>query len=88
MEEARKWEHHKQSDCFVLFILSHGSEGGVYGTDGESLPIKDVWKSFSAAKCPDLIGKTKIVLLSGMSRRFVSNFHHGDKIELKPAFIN
>ena len=61
MDVACKWEHHKQSDCFVLFFLSHGkAEGMVFGADGEPISIRDIWNSFNGKKCKELIEKPKM----------------------------
>ena len=51
---------HRRHNCFVCCILSHGSIGVIYGTDGKTVPIKDLTDYFKAASCPSLSGKPKM----------------------------
>lgn len=53
---------HRNSDCFVCTILSHGEEGSVYGTNGK-LPIADVFEPFNGHNCPGLVEKPKIFFI-------------------------
>ena len=50
-------------DCFVCVILSHGSEGGVYGVDDEIIYIKAITSLFRRDECYSLKGKPKIFLI-------------------------
>lgn len=51
---------HRQFDCLVFCILSHGSTGAVYGTDSISVLIKDITACFTASRCPTLAEKPKL----------------------------
>lgn len=55
-EESTQTEH---GDCFILFALSHGRKGQVFGMDGEPLDIdNDIIRPFE--ECMALKGKPKI----------------------------
>lgn len=56
-------EDHKQYNCFVCCILSHGKEGGVFGVDGELLPFKMLTLPFKPNNCPSLNGKPKLFFI-------------------------
>lgn len=57
-EYSRK--DHRQFDCLVFCILSHGTTGAVYGTDSNSVRIKDITACFTASRCPSLAEKPKL----------------------------
>lgn len=50
-------------DCLVCCVLSHGSEGGVYGVDGSIVSIKDLMQPFNGEMCPSLFKKPKIFFI-------------------------
>ena len=50
-------------DCFVLFVLSHGAEGIVYGSDGSSIRIRSLIEAFLPKQCPRLLGKPKLFFI-------------------------
>ncbi|XP_039273151.2 caspase-6-like [Styela clava] len=52
---------HKDYDCFIMVLLSHGDDGKIYGTDG-LVEIKKIVDSFRGESCPSLAGKPKIFL--------------------------
>ncbi|XP_078697446.1 uncharacterized protein LOC144925343 [Branchiostoma floridae x Branchiostoma belcheri] len=52
---------HSSYDCFVLFLLSHGTETGVLGTDGQHVPVDSIISSFQA--CKSLVGKPKLFFI-------------------------
>ena len=54
---------HSAYDCFVLWLLSHGKDGHIFGADGETVPIETVWDRFSNAQCPALKGKPKLICI-------------------------
>ena len=55
---------HKNYDCFVCCILSHGSSMGIYGTDGgEPLGMDYIRQSFRGNSCSSLHGKPKIFFI-------------------------
>ncbi|KFQ30388.1 Caspase-8, partial [Mesitornis unicolor] len=65
-EEIRKTvniyqcEDHKDKDCFVCCILSHGKKGIIYGVDGQEVPIRELTTSFTGQNCHSLAGKPKV----------------------------
>ncbi|NWR72376.1 CASP8 protein, partial [Centropus unirufus] len=65
-EEIRKTvntyrhEDHKDKDCFVCCILSHGKKGIIYGVDGQEVPIQELTASFTGRNCRSLAGKPKV----------------------------
>ncbi|XP_029434788.1 caspase-9 [Rhinatrema bivittatum] len=61
---------HSHLDCCLVVILSHGCEarhiqfpGGVYGTDGASIPVEKIVKYFDGSQCPSLRGKPKLFII-------------------------
>lgn len=54
---------HKNKDCFICCILSHGDLGIVYGTDGREASIYELTSYFTGSKCPSLAGKPKIFFI-------------------------
>uniref|UniRef100_A0A8C4XVH4 Caspase-8 n=1 Tax=Falco tinnunculus TaxID=100819 RepID=A0A8C4XVH4_FALTI len=65
-EEIRKTvniyqrEDHKDRDCFVCCVLSHGKRGIIYGVDGQEVPILELTTSFTGQNCHSLAGKPKV----------------------------
>ncbi|NWW45331.1 CASP8 protein, partial [Pedionomus torquatus] len=65
-EEIRKTvdiyqcKDHKDRDCFVCCILSHGKKGVIYGVDGQEVPIQELTTSFTGENCCSLLGKPKV----------------------------
>ena len=56
-------EDHSNYDCFVLCLMSHGSEGFVYGADGERVLLETVRNLFSNSRCSTLNGKPKLFVI-------------------------
>ena len=56
-------EDHSNYDCFVLCLMSHGSEGFVYGADGERVLLENVRDFFSNSRCITLQGKPKLFVI-------------------------
>ena len=55
--------NHKKYDCFVLCVLSHGSEKGIAGTDEEYISMEYIRQSFVGNYCPSLHGKPKVFFI-------------------------
>ncbi|XP_063788668.1 caspase-8-like [Pseudophryne corroboree] len=55
--------NHEESDGFVCCLLTHGDKGTVYGTDGHSVPIRDLTSCFCSSSCPSLEGKPKLFFI-------------------------
>ncbi|NXG71467.1 CASP8 protein, partial [Baryphthengus martii] len=56
-------EDHKDRDCFVCCILSHGKKGIIYGVDGQEVPIQELTTSFTGQNCRSLAGKPKVFFI-------------------------
>ena len=54
---------HKDYDCFVLWLMSHGQDGQFYAADGQTVPIDTVRDYFNSTKCLTLKGKPKIIFI-------------------------
>ncbi|XP_002737985.3 caspase-3-like, partial [Saccoglossus kowalevskii] len=54
---------HRDCDCLVIAILSHGDDGIVHGTDGESVAIESLTEYFHGDRCPSLVGKPKLFFI-------------------------
>uniref|UniRef100_A0A8C9GBH6 Caspase-8 n=1 Tax=Pavo cristatus TaxID=9049 RepID=A0A8C9GBH6_PAVCR len=60
MQAWQRSEDHKDRDCFVCCILSHGESGAVYGKDGKLVSIRTIMAYFTAKQCPQLTEKPKL----------------------------
>ncbi|NXC01265.1 CASP8 protein, partial [Orthonyx spaldingii] len=54
---------HKNMDCFVCFILSHGEKDKIKGVDDECVNIEDLVSLFTGTNCPSLAGKPKVFII-------------------------
>lgn len=54
---------HRQMDCVVCCVLSHGREGSVCGVDGITVKLKELMESLNALMCPTLAGKPKLFFI-------------------------
>uniref|UniRef100_A0A8C8T1G1 Caspase 10 n=1 Tax=Pelusios castaneus TaxID=367368 RepID=A0A8C8T1G1_9SAUR len=63
MQEWQSMEEHRDRDCFVCCILSHGESGSVYGIDEQQVPIRTIMSYFSAIQCPQLAEKPKLFFI-------------------------
>ncbi|KAG7467394.1 hypothetical protein MATL_G00152870 [Megalops atlanticus] len=50
-------------DAFVCCVLSHGTQQGVYGHDGQLVPVPEILSAFNGAGCPALAGKPKVFFI-------------------------
>ncbi|XP_041638352.1 caspase-3-like [Cheilinus undulatus] len=55
-------EDHSQSASFACVLLSHGEEGGIYGTDGFE-KIENFTRYFKGDRCSTLVGKPKLFFI-------------------------
>jgi hypothetical protein len=62
MNEMGK-RNHDQYDSFVCCILSHGTAGHVFGTDGVKVSLDTLTQSIDAKHCPTLRNKPKLFFL-------------------------
>ncbi|NXF83929.1 CASP8 protein, partial [Sclerurus mexicanus] len=54
---------HRNMDCFVCFIFSHGEKDKIKGVDDEFVNLKDLVSCFSESNCPSLAGKPKVFFI-------------------------
>ena len=62
LTEVSKLDH-RNYDCLMVAILTHGEKDELYGTDDKSIPVEDLTKLFYGDQCPSLVGKPKIFIL-------------------------
>ncbi|EDV48822.1 caspase-3 [Drosophila erecta] len=55
-------EDHSENDCFVLAVMSHGTEGKVYAKD-MSYPVERLWNPFLGDNCKTLKNKPKLFFI-------------------------
>ena len=62
-EESRS-DFHKNADAFIFIILSHGTKGHIYGSDGAKVNIdEEIIAAFDGIHCPQLAGKPKLFFI-------------------------
>ncbi|NXH43223.1 CASP8 protein, partial [Dicaeum eximium] len=54
---------HRNMDCFVCFIFSHGEKYKIKGVDDECVNIEDLVSCFTGTNCPSLAGKPKVFII-------------------------
>ncbi|NWX32096.1 CASPA protein, partial [Notiomystis cincta] len=75
------WQHmqdHKDRNCFVCCILSHGGSGAIYGTDDKLVSIRVLTSHFTARQCPQLAAKPKLFFIQACQ---------GNNIQ-RPVFVD
>ncbi|NWW60235.1 CASPA protein, partial [Ifrita kowaldi] len=75
------WQHlqdHKDRNCFVCCILSHGKSGAIYGTDEKLVLIRTLMSHFTAKQCPQLAAKPKLFFIQACQ---------GNKIQ-RPVYVD
>ncbi|XP_005049234.1 PREDICTED: caspase-10 [Ficedula albicollis] len=63
METWQNVQDHKDRNCFICCILSHGSSGAIYGTDDKLVSIRVLMSHFTAKRCPQLAAKPKLFFI-------------------------
>ncbi|XP_076733165.1 caspase-8 isoform X2 [Maylandia zebra] len=53
----------KSDDGLVVFVLSHGEKGCVFGTDGGKVFLKELTDPFTSGRAPTLTGKPKLFFI-------------------------
>lgn len=67
-------QHH--SDCLIVIIMSHGSNGWIMGSDGQMIhTFDDVCEEFSNANCEALQGKPKVFFIQACQGGRVDRGH-------------
>ncbi|NXX69272.1 CASP8 protein, partial [Spizella passerina] len=62
VEEYSKKDH-RNMDCFVCFIFSHGEKDKIKGVDDECVNIEALVSRFTGTNCPSLAGKPKVFII-------------------------
>ena len=62
VEENGKCDHSRY-DSFICCILSHGSNGGIFGTDSYRVPLCNISEKLNEQNCKSLAEKPKIFFL-------------------------
>ncbi|NXQ32204.1 CASP2 protein, partial [Alaudala cheleensis] len=63
LERFSKLQDHRDVDSCIIALLSHGVEGGVYGSDGKLLELQEAFRLFDNANCPNLQNKPKMFFI-------------------------
>ena len=79
--------NHQMYDSFVCCILSHGTEGHVYGTDGATVSLHSLTRIVDADHCPTLHGKPKLFFLQACRGRMKERAVSTDSGESTPLQI-
>lgn len=59
----RSLSDHRSMDSCVVCLLSHGVDGGIYGSDGQILELDWVFTAFDNENCPLLQNKPKMFFI-------------------------
>ena len=62
LTKVKTREEHKLEgfDVFLVFILSHGIQGKVYGIDSETVTVDEIVDIFDGKNCEQFKGKPKL----------------------------
>ncbi|XP_067658695.1 caspase-2-like [Haliotis asinina] len=63
LQEDFRQQQQQQQDCFICFLLSHGTGGGVFGIDGEVAEVKEITTLLDNEHCKPLAGKPKLFFI-------------------------
>ncbi|NXB78292.1 CASPA protein, partial [Donacobius atricapilla] len=63
MQTWQSMQDHKDRNCFICCILSHGKSGAIYGTDDKLVSIRVLTTHFTAKQCPQLAAKPKLFFI-------------------------
>nr|VZI43280.1 unnamed protein product [Spirometra erinaceieuropaei] len=67
-------QDHSHFDSFVCVVLSHGSDGIIYASDGY-LPADNLLSFFRGDRCPSLVGKPKMFFIQAGSNIVFIQIH-------------
>ncbi|KAI8511946.1 Casp10p [Branchiostoma belcheri] len=59
-----KEDENTDEDFFICCIMSHGTQGKVFATNGFGVDILDILAFFKGRNCPTLMGKPKLFFIS------------------------
>ncbi|KAM8934110.1 caspase-10-like [Pelodytes ibericus] len=72
MEEFASKDH-RERDCFICCIMTHGESGMIMGIDNESIPINDIINHFTPTNCPTLARKPKLFFIQACQGKNIQN---------------
>ncbi|XP_050412463.1 caspase-9 isoform X2 [Patella vulgata] len=75
---------HSSFDCFICFILSHGDEDVVIGSDEKTMKWEKIYEYFNGKKCKSLAEKPKIFLLQACQGKLTDTIHSLSKSTRSP----
>lgn len=56
-------------DALIVILLSHGTESGIYGSDGIEVDLNDILTYFDNRRCKQMIGKPKVFIVQACRGR-------------------
>lgn len=56
-------------DALIVILLSHGTESGIYGSDGIEVDLNDILTYFDNKRCKPMIGKPKVFIVQACRGR-------------------
>jgi hypothetical protein len=84
--QERQVPAHNSYEVFVLCVLSHGFNGGIYGTDGQELKIDTMKDFFDGKHCPVLLNKPKLFIIQACQGAFqTTGIHESERECSSPA---
>jgi len=51
----------ENDECFIMFVMSHGKDNCVFGSDGQAVKYNEIISPFTNANCRFLKNKPKLV---------------------------
>ncbi|NXH84512.1 CASPA protein, partial [Edolisoma coerulescens] len=78
MQTWQQLQDHKDRNCFICCILSHGESGAIYGTDEKLVLIRTLTSHFTAKQCPQLAAKPKLFFIQACQGNKIQRAVHVD----------
>ncbi|NXO73479.1 CASPA protein, partial [Phainopepla nitens] len=78
METWQRVQDHKDRNCFICCVLSHGKSGAIYGTDDKLVSIRKLMSHFTAKQCPQLAAKPKLFFIQACQGNSIQRPVHVD----------
>jgi len=69
LDNERRSDVHRYANAFVLVLLTHGSKGSIFGTDGKKVLIESITTLFDGNHCPHLQNKPKLFFIQACQGR-------------------
>ena len=60
---------HSSFDCFVCCLLSHGKNGGIFGSDSKLVALNQITSQLTGVSCPTHVGKPKLFFIQACRGR-------------------